>query len=81
MGELWLPDESGRIPLITANTAPAAANYGPNDEHKARTPPPDLPSLLLDSRIVFLGMPVRTVLQPNSGSAVHLPEYLKGVSC
>ena len=27
-------------------------------EHKAKTPPPDLPSLLLDSRIVYLGMPV-----------------------
>lgn len=24
-------------------------------EHKARTPPPDLPSLLLDSRIIYLG--------------------------
>lgn len=28
-------------------------------EHKPKTPPPDLPSLLLDSRIVYLGMPVR----------------------
>lgn len=59
MGELWLPDETGQIPLITASSAPAAANYSSNDEHRARTPPPDLPSLLLDSRIVFLGMPVR----------------------
>lgn len=58
MGELWLPDETGQIPLITASSAPATASYSANDEHKARTPPPDLPSLLLDSRIVFLGMPV-----------------------
>lgn len=27
-------------------------------EHRAKTPPPDLPSLLLDSRIVYLGMPL-----------------------
>lgn len=59
-GELWLPDETGQIPLITASGAPAAANYAASDEHSARTPPPDLPSLLLDSRIVFLGMPVRS---------------------
>lgn len=29
------------------------------DEHRPMTPPPDLPSLMLDSRIVYLGMPVR----------------------
>jgi hypothetical protein len=58
-GELWVPDETGQIPLITAGQAPAAANYSSSDDHTARTPPPDLPSLLLDSRIVFLGMPVR----------------------
>ena len=58
-GELWLPDETGTIPLVTASGAPAAANYAASDEHQARTPPPDLPSLLLDSRIVFLGMPVQ----------------------
>ena len=28
------------------------------DDHKPRSPPPDLPSLLLDSRIVYLGMPL-----------------------
>ena len=28
------------------------------DDHKPRTPPPDLPSLLLDSRITYLGMPL-----------------------
>ena len=56
---LWVPDETGQIPLITAAAgAPAAANYASYDEHKARTPPPDLPSLLLDNRITFLGMPV-----------------------
>ena len=65
MGELWLPDETGQIPLITASSAPAAANYSSNDEHRARTPPPDLPSLLLDSRIVFLGMPVRLLPYEN----------------
>lgn len=33
----------------------AAAGF---DEHRPLTPPPDLPSLMLDSRIVYLGMPV-----------------------
>jgi len=62
-GELWVPDETGQIPLITAGQgASAAASYSSSDDHKARTPPPDLPSLLLDSRIVFLGMPVRLLL-------------------
>ena len=62
-GELWVPDETGQIPLITAGQgASAAASYSSSDDHKARTPPPDLPSLLLDSRIVFLGMPVRAFL-------------------
>ena len=37
--------------------APASESVG-YDEHKPRTPPPDLPSLLLDSRITYLGMPV-----------------------
>ena len=36
----------------------AAASPGGGDQHKAATPPPDLPSLLLESRIVYLGMPL-----------------------
>jgi hypothetical protein len=28
------------------------------NEHRPRRPPPDLPSLLLNSRIVYIGMPV-----------------------
>lgn len=39
--------------------SPASANPGTSySEHKPKTPPPDLPSLLLDSRIVYIGMPV-----------------------
>jgi hypothetical protein len=41
--------------------AAGAASYS---EHKPKTPPPDLPSLLLDSRIVYLGMPVSGTSQP-----------------
>ena len=64
-GELWVPDETGKIPLTTAaGGAPAAANYANYDDHRARTPPPDLPSLLLDGRIVFLGMPVSSCENP-----------------
>jgi len=41
------------------NSGAGAAGAASYSEHKPKTPPPDLPSLLLDSRIVFLGMPVR----------------------
>ena len=60
-GELWRPDNVIQsMPSIVAAAgggAPAAASVG-YDDHKPRTPPPDLPSLLLDSRITYLGMPV-----------------------
>lgn len=42
-----------------ASHSPASANPGTSySEHKPKTPPPDLPSLLLDSRIVYIGMPL-----------------------
>lgn len=45
-----------------ASNSPASANPGTSySEHKPKTPPPDLPSLLLDSRIVYIGMPVRYI--------------------
>lgn len=31
------------------------------NEHRPRRPPPDLPSLLLHGRIVYIGMPVTTL--------------------
>jgi hypothetical protein len=60
--ELGMPT----FPEVYAGAAsPAAAERGGGyDEHRPKTPPPDLPSLLLDSRIVYLGMPVRTSLVP-----------------
>lgn len=40
-------------------TAPAQVDRGGGyGEHKPRRPPPDLPSLLLNSRIVYIGMPL-----------------------
>jgi hypothetical protein len=55
---MWMPEEyKPYIPTIEA-VAGGAVAAGGNDEHKPKTPPPDLPSLLLDSRIVYLGMPV-----------------------
>lgn len=57
--ELWTPDSRVQLPAVEASSgAPGAAATG-GDDHKPRTPPPDLPSLLLDSRICYLGMPVR----------------------
>jgi hypothetical protein len=50
------------FPAVFAGPAPGgagAAGAASYSEHKPKTPPPDLPSLLLDSRIVYLGMPVR----------------------
>ncbi len=49
------------FPAVYANASPGAGAAGSvsYSEHKPKTPPPDLPSLLLDSRIVYLGMPVR----------------------
>jgi ATP-dependent Clp endopeptidase proteolytic subunit ClpP len=58
--ELWTPELS--VPpsaIIQASSgAPGAVAGTGYDDHKPRTPPPDLPSLLLDSRIVYLGMPL-----------------------
>lgn len=55
-----MPDEFQPKRLeVQAVAGGAAAAGGGMDEHKPKTPPPDLPSLLLDSRIVYLGMPVR----------------------
>lgn len=57
--ELWTPDGPHGLPHVqAASGAPGAAAATSYDDHKPRTPPPDLPSLLLDSRIVYLGMPV-----------------------
>eukprot|EP01026_Neomeris_dumetosa_P035907 TRINITY_DN2888_c0_g1_i2.p1 TRINITY_DN2888_c0_g1~~TRINITY_DN2888_c0_g1_i2.p1 ORF type:complete len:305 (+),score=44.77 TRINITY_DN2888_c0_g1_i2:33-917(+) len=55
--DIWVP-ASEILPNVRAgSSAPATVSEG-YDEHKARTPPPDLPSLMLDSRIVYLGMPL-----------------------
>jgi ATP-dependent Clp endopeptidase proteolytic subunit ClpP len=55
---LWLPPAAEfKVENSGAGTPGevASASY---DNHKPQTPPPDLPSLLLDSRIVYLGMPL-----------------------
>lgn len=55
--ELGMPS----FPEVYAGAAsPAVSASSGYDQHRPRTPPPDLPSLLLDARIVYLGMPVRT---------------------
>lgn len=57
---LYLPDVGMPIIPTCGNASPAAAAGGGSgyDQHRPKTPPPDLPSLLLDSRIVYLGMPL-----------------------
>ncbi|KAL4423092.1 hypothetical protein ABPG77_005897 [Micractinium sp. CCAP 211/92] len=54
--QLWTPP-AAQLDVQARGGAPAAAASS-YDDHKPRTPPPDLPSLLLDSRIVYLGMPL-----------------------
>lgn len=63
--ELWTPNATNDgihkklIQTSMREGGPgAAATGGGSDQHKPRTPPPDLPSLLLDSRIIYLGMPL-----------------------
>jgi hypothetical protein len=51
----------GARPSPNSNPGSAGEGSASYTEHKARTPPPDLPSLLLDSRIVYVGMPVRAL--------------------
>ncbi|DBA91429.1 hypothetical protein WJX79_009369 [Trebouxia sp. C0005] len=57
--DLWTPDQHLHLPDVHAAAAPAVVSPGSGyEDHKPRTPPPDLPSLLLDSRITYLGMPL-----------------------
>ena len=53
-----MPDNLVQVPTVAAAGGSGAAASVGYDDHKPRTPPPDLPSLLLDSRITYLGMPV-----------------------
>eukprot|EP00884_Botryococcus_braunii_P011034 jgi/Botrbrau1/19932/Bobra.0059s0049.1 len=53
--DLWMPSPEIVRPRMGAAPATASPGY---DQHKPRTPAPDLPSLLLDSRICYLGMPL-----------------------
>lgn len=53
---LWTPAQPAIVASGTGAPGEAAATS--YDNHKPQTPPPDLPSLLLDSRIVYLGMPL-----------------------
>ena len=62
----------------SASYSPASATPGTSySEHKPKTPPPDLPSLLLDSRIVYIGMPV-SVLSITIYLSFSLEENLTG---
>lgn len=59
-GSIWVPPTD--FPLLDETVALAggggAAVSAGGGGHKPRTPPPDLPSLLLNARIVYLGMPL-----------------------
>jgi len=60
---LWTPQPAVMqlLDIQASSGAPGAVAGTGYDDHKPRTPPPDLPSLLLDSRIVYLGMPVSCI--------------------
>lgn len=48
----------GRTNILSSYSPASASPSSSYNEHKPKTPPPDLPSLLLDSRIVYIGMPL-----------------------
>eukprot|EP00258_Populus_trichocarpa_P033257 XP_024449276.1 ATP-dependent Clp protease proteolytic subunit-related protein 3, chloroplastic-like [Populus trichocarpa] len=48
-------------PKLMATPAQVERSVSYN-EHRPRTPPPDLPSLLLHGRIVYIGMPVSVLI-------------------
>ncbi len=72
--DLWTPDQSLHFPDVQAAAAPAVVSPGSGyEDHKPRTPPPDLPSLLLDSRITYLGMPVNVACSVGVTFVKHRP--------
>ena len=54
-----LPLSDDALTVLSSSSPASATPSASYSEHKPKTPPPDLPSLLLDSRIVYIGMPVR----------------------
>jgi len=56
--QLWVPPGLTAQQISMNSGAPASVSSGGYDEHRAKTPPPDLPSILLDARIIWLGMPI-----------------------
>lgn len=57
--QLWTPPSAQLVDVQARGGGAGGAAATAGGDHKPRTPPPDLPSILLDSRIVYLGMPVR----------------------
>ena len=59
VSELYVPRKGLVFPeMVVGRHGGAETTATGFDEHRPMTPPPDLPSLMLDSRIVYLGMPV-----------------------
>jgi len=78
--DLWTPDQHLHLPDVHAAAAPAVVSPGSGyEDHKPRTPPPDLPSLLLDSRITYLGMPVSVLARRDVGWPTQLEADPAGV--
>jgi len=60
VGDLWIPDPLLDVAAVRAAAgAPGAVASAGGGGRARRRGPPDLPSLLMDGRIVYLGMPVR----------------------
>lgn len=66
--QLWLPPSMQHSANVQGAQSGAGTTY---DEHRARKPPPDLPSIMLDTRIVYLGMPV-SITRQITGCAVAI---------
>jgi hypothetical protein len=70
-GEVFIPDMlMGEIRAAAGAPGAAAGAGGGGGGRPRRRGPPDLPSLLMDGRIVYLGMPVSDSMKRRSGLCV-----------
>lgn len=71
-------DGNGRVPSRYGMSVSMYRGGGGRGNGRPRSAPPDLPSLLLDARICYLGMPVRQVLHSVLSASSEIWSLLSG---
>ena len=71
-------DGTGRGPSKYGMSVSMYRGGGGRGNGRPRSAPPDLPSLLLDARICYLGMPVRQLLHSLSSVSSEICTLLSG---